>query len=99
MSTPKNTDKIEKLILGYFNLVNPLPYDEVKIDIRQSEILSVVVIKIIDKEDPMRYTSQRGRERCVAEEIKHDMNDMFPYIFQVHVTFNHPITKELKIKI
>ena len=28
MSTTKNTDKIEKLILDYFKFVNPLPYEE-----------------------------------------------------------------------
>lgn len=95
----KDQDKIKKAVLEYFKLVNPLPYDEVMIDMRPSQVFSLAVIKIINKEDPMIYTNQRGRERCVAEQIKHDMNDMFPYIFKMHVVFNHPNTKELKIKI
>lgn len=95
MYTSKNMDKMERVILNYFKLVNPLPYDKVKIDMRLSEILAFVEIKIY-AEDSISYTSQRGREKCVVEKIRKDMNDMFPYTFQVRVNYNYSIDKKLK---
>ena len=34
MSSPKNMNKTEKLILDYFKLVNPLPYSDGSREIR-----------------------------------------------------------------
>lgn len=62
-------NRLEKVILNYFKLVNPLPYDKVKIDMRLSEILAFVEIKIY-AEDSISYTSQRGRKMCCRKNKK-----------------------------
>ena len=85
MSTTKNTDKIDKLILNYFKLVNPLPYDEVKIN--YIEFFDMYDIKIVS-ENYLDYTRHRRDIRpnsiTVCEQIRYDMENLFPYMFRVN---------------
>lgn len=82
----KDQGKIEKLILDYFKFVNPLPYDEVKI--RYIEFFDMYNIKIVSK-NYLDYTRHRRdiqpNSITVCEQIRYDMENLFPYIFRVIV--------------
>lgn len=82
----KDQGKIEKLILDYFKFVNPLPYDEVKI--RYIEFFDMFNIKIVSK-NYLEYTRHRRdiqpNSITVCEQIRYDMENLFPYIFRVIV--------------
>ena len=94
MSTTKNTDKIDKLILNYFKLVNPLPYDEVKIN--YIEFFDMYDIKIVS-ENYLDYTRHRRgikpNDKTVCDQIRYDMEDLFPYTFRVSVVVKRVINK------
>jgi hypothetical protein len=90
MSTTKNTDKIDKLILNYFKLVNPLPYDEVKIN--YIEFFDMYDIKIVS-ENYLDYTRYRRDGSTVYGRIMRDMEYMFPYTFRVSVVVKRVINK------
>lgn len=94
MSTTKNTDKIDKLILNYFKLVNPLPYDEVKIN--YIEFFDMYDIKIVS-ENYLDYTRHRRgikpNDKTVCDQIRYDMEDLFPYTFRVSVVVKREINK------
>ena len=94
MSTTKNTDKIDKLILNYFKLVNPLPYDEVKIN--YIEFFDMYDIKIVS-ENYLDYTRHRRgikpNDKTVCDQIRYDMEDLFPYTFRVSVVIKREINK------
>ena len=82
----KEQGKIEKLILDYFKFVNPLPYDEVKINF--IEFFDMYDIRIIGKNylDYTRYRRDiRPNSITVCEQIRYDMENLFPYIFRVIV--------------
>ena len=85
----KDQGKIEKLILDYFKFVNPLPYDEVKI--RFAEFFDMYMIKIVS-ENYLDYTRHRRDIRpnsiTVCDQIRYDMENLFPYSF--HVTADEP---------
>lgn len=82
----KDQGKIEKLILDYFKFVNPLPYDEVKI--RYIEFFDMFNIKIVSK-NYLEYTRHRRdiqpNSITVCEQIRYDMENLFPYTFRVIV--------------
>jgi hypothetical protein len=82
--------KTEQLILEYFKLINPLPYDEVKVETVLIVLSGIVVIKIYTK-DSVSYMVNRGRERSVLSKIKIDMNDMFPYVFHIYCKSDYKI--------
>ena len=81
----KDQGKIEKLILDYFKFVNPLPYDEVKI--RYIEFFDMYDIVIVGK-NYLEYTRHRRDIRpnsiTVCEQIRYDMENLFPYMFRVN---------------
>ena len=91
MSTTKNTDK---LILNYFKLVNPLPYDEVKIN--YIEFFDMYDIKIVS-ENYLDYTRYRRgikpNDKTVCDQIRYDMEDLFPFTFRVSVVVKRVINK------
>lgn len=66
---------LEKVILDYFKLINPLPYDEVKIDMGLRNIIYVDICV----EDLLPYTQYPSSDDSVLKQIQKDMNDMFPY--------------------
>lgn len=80
----KDKDKIERLMLNYFNFVNPLPYDEVKIN--YIEFFDMYDIKIVS-ENYLDYTRYRRgikpNDKTVCDQIRYDMEDLFPYTFRV----------------
>ena len=90
----KNTDKIDKLILNYFKLVNPLPYDEVKIN--YIEFFDMYDIKIVS-ENYLDYTRHRRginpNDKTVCDQIRYDMEDLFPFTFRVSVVVKREINK------
>lgn len=86
-----NTDKLEKVILDYFKFVNPLPYDEVKIMF--VEFFDMYDIKITSK-DYLDYTRHRRDGITVCEQIRRDMENMFPYSFRVSVVVKRTIDKK-----
>ena len=92
MSTTKNTDK---LILNYFKFVNPLPYDEVKIN--YIEFFDMYDIKIVS-ENYLDYTRHRRgikpNDKTVCDQIRYDMEDLFPYTFRVSVVVKRTINKK-----
>ena len=90
MSTTKNTDKIDKLILNYFKFVNPLPYDEVKIN--YIEFFDMYDIKIVS-ENYLDYTRHKRDGSTVCGRIMRDMEYMFPYTFRVSVVVKREINK------
>ena len=87
----KDQDKIEKLIHDYFKFVNPLPYDEVKIMF--VEFFDMYDIKITSK-DYLDYINYRRHRITVCEQIRLDMENMFPYSFQVSVVVKRTINKK-----
>ena len=94
MSSPKNINKIDKLILNYFKLVNPLPYDEVKIN--YIEFFDMYDIKIVS-ENYLDYTRHRRgikpNDKTVCDQIRYDMEDLFPYTFRVSIVVKREINK------
>ena len=94
MSSLKNMNKIEKVILDYFKLVNPLPYDEVKIN--YIEFFDMYDIKIVS-ENYLDYTRHRRginpNDKTVCDQIRYDMEDLFPFTFRVSVVVKREINK------
>ena len=90
----KDKDKIDKLILNYFKLVNPLPYDEVKIN--YIEFFDMYDIKIVS-ENYLDYTRHRRgikpNDKTVCDQIRYDMEDLFPFTFRVSVVVKREINK------
>jgi hypothetical protein len=74
---------LEKVVLDYFKLINPLPYDEVKIDMIL-KLRNVIFINIYAK-DLLSYTSYPSSDNSTLKQIQKDMNDMFPYEIIVRV--------------
>lgn len=90
----KDKDKIDKLILNYFKFVNPLQYDEVKIN--YIEFFDMYDIKIVS-ENYLDYTRHRRgikpNDKTVCDQIRYDMEDLFPYTFRVSVVVKREINK------
>ena len=86
----KNKDKIDKLILDYFNLVNPLPYDEVRM--RFVEFFDMYNIEIIS-DNYLDYATRKRDGSTVCGRIMRDMQFMFPYTFCVSVVVKREINK------
>lgn len=90
----EDQDKIEKVVLNYFKLVNPLPYDEVKIN--YIEFFDMYDIKIVS-ENYLDYTRHRRgikpNDKTVCDQIRYDMEDLFPYTFRVSVVVKREINK------
>lgn len=77
-----NTDKIENTLVDYFNLINPLLYKEVSIrQILDSEDIYSIVIKVNTRKETHAYYGRSGNVNTVLEQIRQDMEDMFPYSF------------------
>ena len=96
----KDQGKIEKLILDYFKFVNPLPYDEV--NIRYIEFFDMYNIKIVSKNylDYTRYRRDiRPNSITVCEQIRYDMENLFPYTFRVNADEPEDILISVKIPI
>ena len=74
---------LEKVVLDYFKLINPLPYDEVKIDM-MLKLRDVIFINIYTK-DLLSYTPYPSSDNSTLKQIQKDMNDMFPYEIIVRV--------------
>lgn len=76
--------KMSNLILEYLNFVNPLPYDEIKIN--YIEFFDMYDIKIVS-ENYLDYTRHRRgikpNDKTVCDQIRYDMEDLFPYTFRV----------------
>ena len=83
--------KIERIILDYFKFVNPLQYDEVKMGF--VEFFDMYDIKITSK-DYLDYTRHRRDGITVCEQIRRDMENMFPYSFRVSVVVKRTINKK-----
>lgn len=83
--------KIERIIFDYFKFVNPLPYDEVKMGF--VEFFDMYDIKITSK-DYLDYTRHRRDGITVCEQIRRDMENMFPYSFRVSVVVKRTIDKK-----
>lgn len=81
-----NTDKIRKVILDYFDMVNPHHYDEAKINTDSIEPAGIIFIHIHceDKNDKIKYFGRKGRDLTVIERITEDMESMFPYSFKIY---------------
>jgi hypothetical protein len=75
---------LEKVILDYFKLINPLPYDEVKINM---ELRNVIYVDIC-VEDLLPYTSYPSSDDSVLKQIQKDMNDMFPCEITIRVIWD-----------
>ena len=74
-----NTDKI---MVDYFNVINDLPYREVSIkQILNSEDIYSIVIKVDTRKETHSYYNRSKNENTVLEQIRQDMEDMFPYSF------------------
>ena len=86
-----NTDNIEKVILNYFKFVNPLPYDEVKMGF--VEFFDMYNIQITSK-DYLDYIRHKRDGITVCEQIRRDMEHMFPYSFHVSVVVKRTINKK-----
>ena len=90
----EDQDKIGRAILSYFKLVNPLPYDEVKIN--YIEFFDMYDIKIVS-ENYLDYTRHRRginpNDKTVCDQIRYDMEDLFPYTFRVSVVIKREINK------
>lgn len=86
----KDRDKIEKLILDHFNLVNPLPYDEVRM--RFVEFFDMYNIEIIS-DNYLDYATRKRDGSTVCGRIMRDMEFMFPYTFRVSVVVKRVINK------
>ena len=76
------TTNIDKIMVEYFNMVNNLPYKEVSIrQILSSEDIYSIVIKVDTRKETHNYYSRAGNDNTVLEQIRLDMEDMFPYSF------------------
>jgi hypothetical protein len=94
----KDIDKIEKEISNYFKLVNPLPYDEVKIDFERNLNLFLITIYVKDYSQETDYFKGYGNEMCIRDMIVEDMRLMFPYNFKLYI-MSYQEREEHKIKV
>ena len=76
------TTTTDKIMVDYFNVINDLPYKEVSIkQILNSEDIYSIVIKVDTRKETHSYYNRSGNENTVLEQIRQDMEDMFPYSF------------------
>ena len=69
-------------MVDYFNVINDLPYREVSIkQILNSEDIYSIVIKVDTRKETHLYYNRMGDANTVLEQIRQDMEDMFPYSF------------------
>lgn len=74
-------NKIEKAILDYFKIVNPLQYENISLEFLNH---NVVIIKF-DTIDPNSYYKYNERGGFYEVQIEQDMENMFPYFFKLHI--------------
>lgn len=69
-------------MVDYFNVINDLPYREVSIkQILDNEDIYSIVIKVDTRKETHSYYNRMGDSNTVLEQIRLDMEDMFPYSF------------------
>jgi hypothetical protein len=75
-------NKLENIMLRYFELINSLPYDEVKMATSLMEPMGPVVLTIYVKTMDEKYLYQKmiNRKR-VIDILNGEMSYMFPYVF------------------
>ena len=74
--------KLENIMLRYFEIINSLPYDEVKIGTSLMEPLGVVSLTIYVKTIEEEFPYQRMLKGIrVIDTLNNDMRNMFPYVF------------------
>jgi hypothetical protein len=75
-------NKLENIMLRYFELINSLPYDEVKMATSLMEPMGIVVLTIYVKtmDDEYLYQKMINRKR-VIDILNGEMSYMFPYVF------------------
>jgi|LakMenE18May11ns_1017448.scaffolds.fasta_scaffold9959477_3 hypothetical protein len=75
-------NKLENIMLRYFELINSLPYDEVKMATSLMEPMGIVVLTIYVKTMDEKYLYQKmiNRKR-VIDILNGEMSYMFPYVF------------------
>ena len=73
---------VNNSMVDYFNIINDLPYREVSITqiLNYKDIYSIV-IKVDTKKETHMYYKRIGDVNTVLEQIRLDMEDMFPYSF------------------
>lgn len=78
-------DKLDKVILDYFHLINPNHNNKVDIRTDALKLMGLVFIIIYFKEieEVSNYFGSRGREQTLKERLEEDMGNMFPYCFQI----------------
>ena len=78
-------NKIEKAILDYFHLINPSNNNKVDIRTESLKLMGLVFIVIYFKEieEVSNYFGSRGREQTLKQRLEEDMENMFPYCFQI----------------
>lgn len=81
-SMPNN---LSKIMLDYFLLINPSNNNKVDIRTESLKLMGLVFIVIYFKEieEVSNYFGSRGREQTLKERLEEDMENMFPYCFQI----------------
>ncbi len=73
---------VNNSMVDYFNIINDLPYREVSIkQILNCEDIYSIVIKVDTRKETHTYYNRMGDVNTVLEQIRLDMEDMFPYSF------------------
>jgi hypothetical protein len=73
---------IDEIMVDYFSIINTLPYKEVSIkNILNSNDIYSIVIKVNTRKETHSYYNRSGNVNTILEQIRQDMEDMFPYSF------------------
>lgn len=83
----KMGNKIEKVILDYFKMINTLPYKDLQLkfdDTRKKFVITVYCHSLKDTNE-YYYSDQKGTVIII---YRKEMEEMFPYTFHVRANYN-----------
>ena len=79
------SNNLSKIMLDYFHLINPSNNNKVDIRTDALKLMGLVFITIYYKEikEVSDHFGSRGREQTLRQRLEEDMENMFPYGFQI----------------
>ena len=79
------SNNLSKIMLDYFHLINPSNNNKVDIRTDALKLMGLVLITIYYKEikEVSDHFGSRGREQTLKQRLEEDMENMFPYCFQI----------------
>jgi hypothetical protein len=75
--------KLEHMVEKYFKMVNPLPYGDIKVFMKDPMGICFITIYVSRYEMSWKYYGRKGKDYTMLEQIRQDMEYMFPYCFKI----------------